>query len=1072
MKKNQHFSDRHWSGIKKLLIVMKLASIFIFFTATAISASTYSQVTLFDLNVKNATIVEVFDKIEEVTEFGFLFKTDQLDLKKQYNLDIKNSNIDQILSEILSKDQYSYIILDRNIVVMKNSSGLQNEKQNSISGRVTDSTGIPLTGVTVLLKGTNTGTVTDLDGKYTLHNIPLDGILVFSFVGMNTQEINVGGKSTLDIVMTESTISIGEVVAIGYGTLSVRKVSGSVTNVTSKDFNKGASQNAADLLQGRVAGLTITNPGGDVTTTQTIRLRGTSSLTGSSSPFVVIDGVPGLDINSVAPDDIESISVLKDASATAIYGSRSASGVILITTKKGKQGQTNITYSNYVASDVATRTPDVLTAQQWRDYSSSHNMDVSGLDKGANTNWFDEITRKGISQNHNLSISGGLKNGSYRASLNYLNREGVMIDNYLKRYNGLISVNQKALKDKMDITLIVGTIQADFQPNNTQNSVYAYNMLPVYPVKNPDGTYFDIQEWDQGNPVNNMKNNSNLHKTSQLYTNAKVDLEIFKGFTAGINLFKQRKSEDVSVYNASTTVAGRQDHGYAKRENMVWDKNLLETTLEYARNIQKHDFTILGGYSYEENVYQQESAANRGFISDIFAYNNLGLGENLFSTDVVSYKNSSKLISFFGRVNYSFDDKYIFTATIRQDGSSKFGENNKWGLFPSASLAWRLSDEAFMKDMMVISDLKLRVGYGVVGNQDGIDPYNSLALYDRGSEYYDNGEWHNTFLYSQNHNPNLKWEQTATFNPGIDFGFFANRISGAVDYYIKKTSDLLYVYNVPVPPHLYSTMLANVGDMENKGYEVVINGEILNKKDFRWTASVNFAHNKNVITRLSDENFQTDNIKTGNVSLRGSGYLTSSIIEEGQEVGTFYNLKCDGIDENGKFIIEDINHDGQINNNDYTYIGHAMPKLTYGILNSLSYKRIDFTFFFRGLYGNDVLNTPRIQYSNAKWLPGGNVLQEATTNGITDDPLFSSYYIESGSFLRLENVNLAYNFDLHNALGINKFRIFVSGQNLFLITKFKGLDPEVNMDGLSPGVMDIFYVPKSRTLSAGLEISF
>jgi TonB-linked SusC/RagA family outer membrane protein len=1073
MKKKLHFSDLHWSGLKKLLLVMKLASLFMFFTVMATAASTYSHVTFFDLNVKNATIVEVFDKIEKVTEFGFLFKTDQLDLKKHYDLDIRNSNIEQILSEILSKDQYSYIILDRNIVIMKNSSGgVQNEKQNAISGRVTDSTGIPLTGVTVLLKGTNTGTVTDLDGKFTFNNVPLDGILIFSFVGMNTQEIKVEGKSTIDIIMTESTIAIGEVVAIGYGTLSVRKVSGSITNVTAKDFNKGASQNAADLLQGRVAGLTITNPGGDVTTTQTIRLRGTSSLTGSSSPFVVIDGVPGLDINSVAPDDIESISVLKDASATAIYGSRSASGVILITTKKGRQGQTNITYSNYVAADVATRTPEVLTAQQWRDYTASHNMDVSGLDKGANTNWFDEITRTGISQNHNLSLSGGMKNGGYRISLNYLDRQGVMIDNYLKRYNGLISVNQKALNDKLNITLIAGVIQSDFQPNNTQNSVYAYNMLPVYPVKNPDGTYFDIQEWDQGNPVNNMKNNSNLHKTSQLYTNAKVDLEIFKGFTAGINLFKQRKSEDVSLYNASTTVAGRQDHGYAKRENMLWDKNLLEATLEYARTIQKHDFKILGGYSFEENVYQQEGAANRGFISDIFTYNNLSLGENLYPTDVSSYKSSNKLISFFGRVNYSFDDKYMFTATLRQDGSSKFGENHKWGLFPSASVAWRISDEAFIKNIGAISDLKLRVGYGIVGNQDGIDPYKSLALYDRGSEYFDNGRWHNTYLYSQNHNPNLKWEQTATFNPGIDFGFFANRITGSIDYYIKKTSDLLYVYNVPVPPHLYSTMLANVGDMENKGYEVVINGKILNKNDFSWTASVNFAHNKNVITRLSNENFQTDNIKTGNVSLRGSGYLTSSIIEEGQEVGTFYNLKCNGIDENGKFIIEDINPDGQINNDDYTYIGHAMPKLTYGILNSFSYKKIDLTFFFRGLYGNDVLNTPRIQYSNAKWLPGGNVLEEATTNGITDDPLFSSYYIESGSFLRLENVNLAYNFNLHNALGINKFRVFISGQNLFLITKFKGLDPEVNMDGLSPGVMDIFYVPKARTLSAGLEISF
>jgi iron complex outermembrane receptor protein len=959
-----------------------------------------------------------------------------------------------------------------NIGGFNNVTNVDVQGAKTVHGTIKDVNGNVLPGVTILVKGTAIGTISDADGRFSITNLPEKSILVFSFIGMSTQEIVVDNQLVINLVLKEDSIGLEEVVAIGYGTQSVRKVSGSITNVTAKDFNKGASQNAADLLQGRVAGLTITNPGGDVTSTQTIRLRGTSSLTGSSSPFVVIDGVPGLDINSVAPDDIESISVLKDASATAIYGSRSASGVILITTKKGKLGQSSITYSNYVAADAPTRTPEVLTAQQWRDYAASHSLDVAGLDKGANTDWFNEITRTGISQNHNISIAGGLKNGSYRASLNYLNRQGVMIDNYLERYNGLFSFNQKALNDKMNITLVGGTIQSDFQPNNNQNSVLAYNMLPVYPVTNEDGSYFDIQEWDQGNPVNNMKNNSNLHKTSQLYTNAKVDLEIFKGFTAGINLFKQRKAEDVSIYNASTTVGGRQDQGFAHRENMLWDKNLLETTLEYVMTVKKHDFKILGGYSYEDNTYQQEGASNRGFISDIFEYNNLALGENLFPTDVNSYKSSSRLISFFGRVNYSFAEKYILTATLREDGSSKFGENHKWGYFPSFSGAWRISDEAFMKNIKSVSDLKIRVGYGVVGNQDGIDPYKSLALYNRGSEYFDNGKWHNTFLYSQNDNPNLKWEQTATFNPGVDFGFFDNRITGSIDYYIKKTSDLLYVYNVPVPPHLYSTMLANVGDMENKGYEVVINGEIMKKKDFRWTASVNFAHNKNMITRLSDENFQTDNIKTGGVSLRGSGYLTSSIIQEGQEVGTFYNLKCNGIDENGKFIIEDVNKDGQINNDDYTYIGHAMPKLTYGILNTFNFKKFDFTFFLRGMYGNDVLNTPRIQYANEKWLPGGNVLQEAVTNGIKDDPLFSSYYIENGSFLRLESANLAYNFDLHNTLGINKFKLYISGQNLFLITKFNGLDPEVNMNGLSPGVMDIFYVPKSRTLSAGLEISF
>lgn len=1077
----KHYSPKR-KFLTRILMVMKI-TVFILFIAisSAFANSSYSQNTRFSLHLENVTTQQVFDVIQKNSEFIIFYKDDQVNLKHLSNVNIDDGTVDQILDQTLKGSNMSYRIIDRQIVILtdkpnESSSVINSEsnadQKNEFSGTVRDTKGQSLPGVSIVVKGTAIGTITDRDGNFRLLVPTGATTLVFSFIGMKAQEVAINGKTSVNIVLEEETTAIEEVVAVGYGTQTLRKVSGSITNVTGKDFNKGASQTAADLLQGKVAGLTITTEGGDVTANQTIRLRGTSSLTGSSSPFVVIDGVPGMDMNSIAPEDIESISVLKDASATAIYGSRSASGVILITTKKGKQGQSNIKYSTYISVDVVARRPDVLNASQWREYAAKNALDVTGLDKGANTDWFDEIMRTGISQNHNLSLSGGLKNGSYRASLNYLNREGIMKDNQLERYNGLFSVSQKALNDKLNVSLMGGTVKSDFQPTNNFNSTLAYNMLPVYPVKNADGSWFDIQEWDQGNPANNIANNKNLHKTSLLYVNAKVDLEIFKGFTAGINLFNQRKSEDVSIYNASTTQAGRQDHGYAKRENYLWDKNLLETTLDYSKSIGNNDFKVLAGYSYEDNFYQTVSASNRGFISDIFESNNLSIGENLFPTDVNSYKNSSKLISFFGRINYNYTGKYILTATFRKDGSSKFGANHKWGNFPSLSGAWRLSDESFMSNIMFISDLKFRIGYGVVGNQEGIDPYKSLALYGRGDEYFDNGKWLNTFKYAQNDNPNLKWEQTASFNPGIDFGLFNNRITGTIDYYIKKTSDLLYVYNVPVPPNLYPTMLANVGDMSNKGFELVITGEPIKTKDLKWTVTLNLAHNKNVITRLSNEMYSTDRIKTGLINLRGSGNLTSSIIEEGQEVGTFYNLKGNGIDKDGKFIIEDINKDGVINDLDYTYIGHALPRLTYGIQNSVSYKQFDLTIFLRGVYGNDVLNSPRIQYSNVKWLPGGNVLTEALTNGVKQDPLFSSYYIEKGSFLRLDNASLAYNFDLKNTIGISKIRIYVAGQNLFLITKFKGLDPEVNMGGLSPGVMETFYVPKARTLSIGLDISF
>ncbi len=1058
----------------KLTKTMRISVLFMFVgTMHIMAVSSYSQSTRLSLDYQQVTLEYILGQIEDQSEFFFLYNNKLVDVDRQVDVTVDNTKIGDILDNLFKDSDVDYVVMDRQIVLSPSNYLTETKAKiqpGLVNGKVTDSGGEPLVGVTVIQKGTSNGAITDNNGKYTISEVPDDAILVFSYVGMKTEEVQVGDRLEINLVMSEDVVGLDEVVAIGYGTLSKRNISGSITHVKEEDFNKGVTQTAADLLQGRVAGLTITTEGGDITAQQTMRLRGNSSLTGSSSPFVVIDGVPGMDINSVSPQDIESISVLKDASAVAIYGSRSASGVILITTKKGKAGKTSVNYSNYFAMETAASKPDVLSASQWREATSG--MDVAGLDLGADTDWFDEIMRTGFSQNHNLSVSGGLEGGGYRISMNYLNREGVMKDNSLERFNTLFSLNKKVLKDKLDISVSAGSVLSNFTPTYAYNTVLAYNMLPVYPVKNEDGSWFNIQEWDQGNPVANIEENSNLNQTSLLFGNVKAELELFKGFKAGVNLFKQRSTQDQSIYNSSITQAGRQDQGYAYRGNQLWNKELLELTLNYSAEIGIHNLDVLAGYSYEDNDYQSESASNRTFISDMFEYNNLAAGENLFPSDVGSYKNMNRLISLFGRLNYSIAGKYIVTATIRRDGSSKFGDNNKWGTFPSISGAWRISDEAFMSNVGFLDDLKLRVGYGIVGNQDGIGPYNSLALYGLGDEYFENGQWRNTYKYSQNHNPDLKWEQTASFNPGIDFAIFNSRLSGSIDYYDRRTSDLLYVYNVPVPPNLYPTMLANVGDMSNKGIEIVLNGDIIRSGDFKWSASVNFAHNKNVVERLSDDIYQTDYIKTGSISLRGSGYLTSSIIEEGQEVGTFYNLRSSGLDENGKFLIDDINEDGMINNLDYTYIGHAMPRFTYGILNTFTYKRFDLSVFLRGLYGNDVLDSPRIQYSNPKWLPGGNVLAEVLTNGITDDPLFSSYFIYSGSFLRLDNLSLSYNIGAINKVGIGGLRVFATAQNLFIITKFEGVDPEVNMSGLAPGNLEPNYIPRPKTFTIGMEIRF
>ena len=952
------------------------------------------------------------------------------------------------------------------------SNGAPLPQPKSVSGTVTSVSGEPIPGVTVLIPGTTRGTITDFEGKYTLE-IGNATQLNYSFVGLKTQTVEVAGRSVINVTMEEDAIALTEVVAIGYGTQTRREISGSVANISEKNFNKGVTQNAVDLLKGKVAGLTITQGSGDVTRDQTIRLRGTSSLTGSSQPFIVIDGVPGMSLSSVAPHDIESISVLKDASAAAIYGSRSASGVILVTTKKGKKDMSMVEYDGYVAFSDVTNVPDLLTAADWRDYASKNNINTTGLDKGANTDWFDEIMRTGFSQNHSFSLSGGGKTSSYRASVSYLDQQGVVMDNEMERYNARITFNQKALNDRLDLTFTGAMTMRDYSPTDTRNFVLAYNMIPVYPVKNDDGSWFDSLEYDQGNPVRNIQYNKFKNKNSIFYGNIKADLTLFEGFTAGINLLKQRSMNDYGQYLDSQTERGRNDQGFAQRTNWTSDKNLLETTLNYRKEMDSHTLNVLAGYSYEDNYYQNSGAQNRQFVTNFFGYNNMAAGENLRSGDVWSGANMNKLISFFGRVNYSYLEKYILTVSVRQDGSSKFGANHKWATFPSISAAWRVNEESFLKGADYLDDLKLRVGYGVSGNQDGIDPYRSLQLYGASGQYYDNGKWYRAYQISQNANPDLKWEETAMFNAGIDFSFLNSRVSGTIEYYDKTTNDLLYTYAVPVPPYLYPSMLANVGSMSNKGIELLLSGDIIRTNDLRWTASLNMAHNKNKITKLSSEEFSTSSIKTGSAWIRGGSDNTTHIVEEGREVGTFYGWLCNGLDENGKYIMDDmIDGKAGLTNDDRTYIGSAQPKLTYGLANIVTWKNWELNFFFRGVYGNDLLNFSKMSYATTQWLPGANVLKEALTSGLTDNPKYSSYYIEKGSFLRLDNASLGYTFDVSGIKEIQKLRVYVTGQNLFTITNYTGLDPEIEMSGLDPGIEGRDYYPKSRTISVGVNISF
>ena len=1056
---------------------MKLTILLMCVLTFNVSASVYSQNSRLSLEVKGKSIREVLKTIEKQSQFRFFYNDEFTDLSKPVSVTVDNMPISEVLTQVFDETQVTFKVLENNFVVITPMAGLQQK----VTGKITDAvSGEALPGVNIVVQGTTIGVNSDAEGNFSIDIPNANAILVVSYIGYLTQQVSVSGMKSLDVALKPDVKQLDEIVVVGYGSQSRREISGSVTNLKSTEFNKGAVTNAADLLQGKVAGLVITRGGGDVTgtdgsgnSTTSIRLRGTSSLNGSSAPFVVIDGVPGGDVSTVAPQDIESITILKDASSAAIYGSRSASGVILITTKKGSASATRVSYEGYMAFDKVTNKPKLLTGDQWRQYAKDNSKNITGMDAGANTDWFGEIMRTGVTQNHNLSLSGGAENHNYMASVAYMDRQGVVKGNSMQRTNSRFSFNQYAINKKLLLSFTGNAVMEVNSPTDPRNFILAYNTIPVKPVHNADGTWYESRDFDQGNPVHNIDANTRKNQFQDFYGNFKADFEIIKGLKVSASAFQQRKANDWTMYNNSTSEAGYTSLGYAQRQTKVWLRSLYEYTANYNTSINGvHNIGALIGYSWERNDYQYHGENNRQFGTDLLGADNIGSGENLLPTDVYSNRNMSKLISYFGRLTYNFSEKYVFAATMRRDGSSKFGANHKWGLFPSFSAAWNVSKEGFLNSISLINDLKVRVGYGITGNQDGIDPYRSLELYQSDGQYYNDGKWYTAYGVKQNANPDLKWEKSAMSNIGIDFALMENRISGTIEYYKKVTSDLLYTYNVPVPPYQYGTLLANVGTMENKGIEVLLNVLPVRTKDFQWTLSLNMAHNNNILTKLSNDQFQSGAIKSGSAFIRGGSDTKTHILEVGQPVGTFWGYHCEGLDANGKYIFTDVNTDGKIDDNDAMHIGSAQPKLTYGINSTFNYKNWDLSMFFRGVYGNKVLNYSRMSFATTQWLMGANVLQEALTNGLKDSPVYSDYYIEDGSFLRLENLSLGYTFKTEKIKWVKNLRLYAVGQNLFLITKYKGLDPEVRMDGLNPGVEGRDFYPKSRTFMMGVNISF
>lgn len=957
-----------------------------------------------------------------------------------------------------------------------------------IKGNVVDENGEPIIGANILVKGSTNGTITDINGNYSLEVENAKGaVLQISYIGYNSIEEAVKGRNAVSFKLEPSVVNLGEVVAIGYGTQTRREITGSVANVSEENFNKGVTRDASDLLQGKVAGLTITSGSGDVTRGSQIQLRGTSTLQNDQGPMIVIDGVPGGDMSTVSPTDIESISVLKDASSAAIYGSRAAGGVILITTKRGSGSKTQINYDGYVTASTVANKPDMLNAQEWRDANKELGNDISLYDGyTADTDWFDAMMRTGISQNHSLSLSGGTSKSNYRASYTYMDRNGIARDNWMKRHSFRFQFQQRALNDKLRIGLTGSTTLTDMQMPFADDYILAYNMLPVYPVYNEDGSYFTgaNKNYDQGNPVQNQDQNYKKRSNIYFYGQGDVQYTIIEGLTAKVNLYKSRFSSDYSEWQDPQNSRGDDNNGLAVRQNRTWDRELMEWTANYNKafgNEEQHKIDAIIGYSWETNKYADQYAKATDFAVGSMGADNIQTGNLLKIGNVTSSRNEYKLISMFARAHYSYKEKYMVTATVRRDGSSKFGANNKWGTFPSVSAAWGISQESFMEDAKWINDLKLRAGYGVTGNQDGLQPYKSLELYQASGTYYSNGSQLTAFKVAQNANPNLKWEQTSMLNVGLDFTLFNSRLNGTIEWYSKQTSDMLYTYKVPTPTYVYDKIAANVGDMSNKGIEILLNLDVIRNKNFTWNTSINLAHNKNKITKLSNDLYSTDRVYVGDPWIRGASGVTSHVVEEGYPVGQFFMLKCDGVDENGKFIIEDINGDGQITDDDRTYCGDAQPDLTYGWNNTFSWKNWDASFFIRGTIGNKVLNNPVAAYGNNTYISGSNAMKNDNLMTMRENSRVCSYYIEDASFARLDNMSIGYTFNTKKVDWLEKARVYVAAQNLFVITGYSGLDPEVENfrgeasdanAGLSPGIEPRNYMPKARSFTFGVNLTF
>ena len=971
---------------------------------------------------------------------------------------------------------------------------VENVQQNEVTvkGVVKDANGEAIIGASVIEKGNaKNGTVTDLDGNYTL-KVKRGATLTISYIGYISQETKGG-----NIILEEDLKSLNEVVVIGYGTQKKADVTSAVVSVKAEDFTKGNFNDAGDLIKGKVAGLTITKPSGDPGAVTQISLRGIATVSGNAQPLVLVDGVPG-SLSSVPPENIASIDVLKDASAAAIYGTRGAGGVIIITTKTGQREQrTEVTYNGYVSFSTWAKKADFMTSSDIRAGKTTFN------DEGYDTDWLDAISRTAVTHNHSVSLSGGNAKTSYFGNFTYRNAQGVMKKTGNESMSVAFDLSHWMLNDMLKVNIKVNADQYKYDVNDA-GAIYRQAVIrnPTSPIWNTDGSYNEgslLQYW---NPVSMQNEQTGQYKDQTVKFTGNITLEPIKGWQTNLMLSKgQTLDRGGYYYTSNHSQQGVNQKGSysgsAKRSGYTVDNKYLELTSKYMKNFNNvHRLDALVGYSYSEEEHDIDNMWNANFSTDYFGTNNIGLGTKLTDGEASMGSNhySSKLIGFFGRVSYGYADRYNILASLRYEGSSKFGDNHKWGAFPSVSLGWNIMNEEFMKSTKSwLSNLKLRAGWGVTGvipqGNDDVwgGAYRSMLRYSyNGGNYYRDGKWNKGLKSASNANPDLKWETAREINIGVDWSLWNDRLSGSFDFYNKKTSDMLYEYAVPSPPNLYTSTWANVGEMRNTGFEFMIKGVPVQTKNWRWETQATLQHNSNKLLSLSNSLYQTDNT----LWLQGVGDPVTQYthkVEVGQSLGRIYSLKAVGVSDQGLFLIENPKtgqcaefYQEMRNDYDnwYEYMGSGIPKFTLGWNNTINYKDFDLSLQCNGQFGYKIINQQRVFYENnahaynklksaADAIGGNRPLSGAQSQVVT------SYYIENGDYFKLSTLTLGYTYTPKNKTYIQNARIYGSVYNVFTITKYKGMDPELGSDNFwYAGVDDRDKYPTVRSFTIGLNVTF